>query len=105
MPYPHRELLSARRSYVRGDTLIVQTPDFVDFANEVRNITSRNKLIKQVKRMMIERGVRANLQMSYTGEMKNLNVIVNCCRSGKSHCKNPSIKNQCPFIMYYQRKT
>ena len=41
-PHPHREIMSARKNYVRGDTIMVQTPDFVDFPNKVAHIESRN---------------------------------------------------------------
>ena len=40
MPYPHRELTYARCMYHRGENLIVQTPDFVDFANDLADISS-----------------------------------------------------------------
>ncbi|CDW85737.1 UNKNOWN [Stylonychia lemnae] len=115
MPVTHRELSFARAMYQRGENTMVQTPDFVDFANDLVNLTSRNKLIYQsiqlfikisiVKRMMLKRGMRANLQMSSTGEVKSITVVVMCSRSGKASTKNPSIKNNCPFIMYFVRKS
>jgi len=54
---------------------------------------------------MLSRGIRANLQMSSTGEVKSIIVVVMCSRNGKACTKNPSIKNNCPFIMYYIRKS
>jgi len=55
--------------------------------------------------MMLNRGMRANLQMSSTGEVKSIIVVVMCSRNGKANTKNASIKNNCPFIMYYIRKS
>jgi hypothetical protein len=55
--------------------------------------------------MMLARGMRANLQMSSTGEVKSIIVVVMCSRNGKACTKNPSIKNNCPFIMYFIRKS
>ncbi len=55
--------------------------------------------------MMLARGMRANLQMSSTGEVKSIIVVVMCSRNGKACTKNPSIKNNCPFVMYYIRKS
>ena len=43
--------------------------------------------------------------MSSTGEVKSIIVVVMCSRNGKACTKNPSIKNNCPFIMYYIRKS
>lgn len=43
--------------------------------------------------------------MSSTGEVKSIIVVVMCSRNGKACTKNPSIKNNCPFIMYYVRKS
>lgn len=54
---------------------------------------------------MLQRGMRANLQMSSTGEVKSIIVVVMCSRNGKACTKNPSIKNNCPFIMYFCRKS
>ncbi len=45
MPFPHRELTYARGTYMRGEKLTVQTLEFVVFANNIANITSRNELI------------------------------------------------------------
>lgn len=59
MPYPHRELAFARQLYTKGDKLLVATPDFVDFANKLANITSRNQLIFKCKRLMLEKGFKA----------------------------------------------
>ena len=55
--------------------------------------------------MMLARGARANLQMSSTGDVKSIIVVVMCSRNGKASTKNPSIKNNCPFIMYFIRKS
>ena len=55
--------------------------------------------------MMLTRGMRANLQMSSTGEVKSIIVVVMCSRNGKACTKNPSIKNNCPFVMYFIRKS
>jgi len=49
--------------------------------------------------------MRANLQMSSTGEVKSIIVVVMCSRNGKANTKNASIKNNCPFIMYFIRKS
>ena len=35
MPFPHRELTFARGMYMRGESLIVQTPGFEDLANDI----------------------------------------------------------------------
>lgn len=43
--------------------------------------------------------------MSSTGEVKSIIVVVMCSRNGKASTKNPSIKNNCPFIMYFIRKS
>jgi hypothetical protein len=61
MPYPYKELLFAKEMYYRGESMSVQTPDFVDIANEITNFTSRNSLISAVKKMLFIRGVRTNL--------------------------------------------
>ena len=37
MPFPHKEIAYAKGMYERGENLMVQTPDFVDFANELGN--------------------------------------------------------------------
>eukprot|EP00347_Sterkiella_histriomuscorum_P002817 403366692 len=104
-PVLHRELAAARGMYERGENMMVQMPDFVDFANELQGYTSRNKLIFQMKRMMLSRGIRANLQMSSTGEVKSITIVVMCSRGGKAHTKNPSIKSHCPFVMYIMRRS
>lgn len=49
-PMPHREITYARGMYIRGENLLVQTPDMVSFAN-IPEITSRNELIYLVKQM------------------------------------------------------
>ena len=42
MPYPHRELNFARKMYMRGDNLLVQSPDFWEFPNDIKNVTNKN---------------------------------------------------------------
>lgn len=63
MPYPHRELNFARKMYMRGDNLLVQSPDFWEFCNEIKNTTSKNNLIWKVKKMAMDRGFRGKLSM------------------------------------------
>lgn len=107
LPYPHRELSIARTNYSRGDKLQVQTPDFVDFANHLAGITSRNQLIYRTKRMMLEKGIRANLQFSGTGETKGLSIVFLCSRAPRAplgHKPTPS-KTSCPFVMHFVRKS
>jgi hypothetical protein len=107
MPFPHRELTFARGMYMRGESLIVQTPGFEDMANDIANITSRNQLIFKLKRMCMQRGFRSKLSMATTNETKSLHVIFLCNKSGKSslRCKNPSVKGMCPFLLHYERKS
>jgi hypothetical protein len=54
--------------FARGERLIVQTPDFVDFANELSFFTSRNSLIAACKKMLFVRGVRTNIKLGQAGE-------------------------------------
>lgn len=63
MPYPHRELNFARKMYMRGDNLLVQSPDFWEFCNEIKSTTSKNNLIWKVKKMAMDRGFRGKLSM------------------------------------------
>lgn len=49
MPFPNKELGYARLLYSKGMQLMIHTPDFVDFANEIANITSRNLMIMKGK--------------------------------------------------------
>ena len=35
MPFPHKEITYAKGMYERAENLMVQTPDFADFANEL----------------------------------------------------------------------
>jgi hypothetical protein len=104
MPYPHRELNFARKMYMRGDNLLVQTPDFWDFANEVKNITNKNTLIWKVKKFSMERGFRGKLSIQ-PNDAKQSSIIMICNKSGKSTAKNPSIKAECPFYVHYERKS
>ena len=107
MPYPYKEVLCARDMFTRGEKLIVQTPDFVDFANELSGFTSRNSLISVCKKMLFIRGIRTNLRLGQAGEGRELYITVDCARSGKAAAtiKNPSIKNCCPFVLYFERKS
>ena len=63
MPYPHRELNFARKLYLRGDNLLVQSPDFWEFCNNMKGITSKNHLIWKVKKMAMDRGFRGKLSL------------------------------------------
>lgn len=92
---------------MRGENLTVQTPDFETFANDLKNITSRNELIFKIKRKAMERGFRSKLSLSTNNETKSLHVIILCNRSGKSSlkCKNPSVRGLCPFLVLYERKS
>ena len=56
----------------KGDKMVVQTPDFLEFANDVQGITSRNELIYKAKRMMMMRGTRTNLQIVNTNGLKGM---------------------------------
>jgi hypothetical protein len=49
MPFPHKEIAYAKGMYERGENMMVQTPDFVDFANELGDMCSRNALILKSK--------------------------------------------------------
>jgi hypothetical protein len=53
-PLPHREVLYARGMYYRSETLMVQTPDFWDLSNQMKEVISRNDLIFRVKAMCAE---------------------------------------------------
>ena len=87
--------------------MIVQTPHFESFANDIGGITSRNELIYKLKRKCMERGFRSKLSMSTNNETKSLHVIFLCNKSGKSslRCKNPSVRGLCPFLVLYERKS
>jgi hypothetical protein len=63
MPYPYKEIISARDMFTRGEKMMVQTPDFVDFANELAGFTSRNSLISACKKMLFIRGIRAGVRL------------------------------------------
>ena len=63
MPYPHRELNFARKMYMRGDNLLVQSPDFHEFCNDIKYISNKNTLIWKVKKMAMDRGFRGKLSM------------------------------------------
>lgn len=90
--------------YMRGDNLLVQSPDFWEFCNEIRNISNKNTLIWKVKKMAMDRGFRGKLSMQQN-DGKSHTVIMICNKSGKSTAKNPSIKAECPFLLQFERKT
>ena len=91
MPFPHRELTYARGTYMRGEKLTVQTLEFVVFANNIANITSRNELIFKTNQFCLERRFRSKLSMTTTSETKSIHIIFLCNRYGKSSLrrKNP----------------
>jgi len=107
MPYPYKEILYARDMMARGDKLVVQTPDLLDFCNDLKGFTSRNSLISVCKKMLFMRGVRANMKLGQSGEGRDLYMTVECARAGKaaSIIRNHSIKNCCPFALYFERKS
>jgi hypothetical protein len=76
---------------MRGEQLTVQTPEFVVFANNIANITSRNELIFKTNQSCLERRFRSKLLMTTTSETKSIHIIFLCNRYGKSslRCKNP----------------
>lgn len=61
MPHPYRELNHARKMYMRGENLFVQTPDFWEFSNKIGNITNRNLLLLRLKTMAMDRGFRVRI--------------------------------------------
>lgn len=66
MPIPHRELNFIRKLFMRGDNLVIQTPDFWEFSNEIKCITSKTHLIWKVKKMTMDRGFRGKLSLHHT---------------------------------------
>jgi hypothetical protein len=90
LPYPFKEVQYAREMFSRGERLVVQTPDFVDFANDLSFFTSRNSLIAACKKMLFMRGVRTNIKLGLGGEQKEYYVTVECARGGKAsaHIRN-----------------
>ncbi len=56
---------------------------------------------------MLEKGIRANLQFSGTGETKGLSLVFLCSRAPRAplgHKPAPS-KTTCPFVMHFVRKS
>lgn len=93
--------------FARGERLVVQTPDFVDFANDLSFFTSRNSMIAACKKMLFLRGIRTNIKLGYAGEQKEYYVTVECARAGKAsaHIRNTTIKVNCPFVLHFERKS
>jgi len=89
---------------MRGDNLLVQTPDFCDFTNDMKNITNKNYLIYKIKSMTMERGFRGKIPNNQT-DCNPQTVVMTCNKTGKSTAKNPSIKAECPFYLHYERKS
>ena len=48
---------------MRGDNLLVQTPDFWEFSNDIKWITNKNHLIWKVKKMSMDRGFRGKVSL------------------------------------------
>ena len=88
--------------YMRGDNLLVQSPDFWEFCNDIKNITNKNTLIWKVKKMAMDRG---KLSMQNNDAKNPHSVIMICNKAGKSTAKNPSIKAECPFYLHFERKS
>lgn len=89
---------------MRGDNLLVQTPDFWEFSNDIKWITNKNHLIWKVKKMSMDRGFRGKVSL-HQNEGNPQTIIMICNKSGKSTAKNPSIKAECPFLLHYERKS
>jgi hypothetical protein len=107
MPYPHKELIFAREMNLRGDKMMVMTPDLVDFCNDLKGFTSRNSMISVTKKMLFMRGVRTNIELGRGGDNKDYYLRVACCKAKKASAirRNFSIKKECPFALYFERKS
>jgi hypothetical protein len=57
--------------------------------------------------MMLQRGIRASLQFSGTGETKGLSLVFLCARAHRLPIgyKGPPPKSTCPFVMHFIRKS
>jgi len=81
------------------NSLIVETPDFKDFSNDILDrVYDLDVLLHKVKHLCIDRGFRAIMPQG-----KGDRITFNCVRGGKKKTlESRSSKINCPFSVMYK---